>query len=105
MEKMSTLNLQVDTVAMKKAEKVLSQLGMPMSTAINLFLDQIGSQGKIPFMVSLPEAPGTINADMMTDEELAQKLQRGFDDARAGRYRSANEVFTEFLESHGYETL
>lgn len=105
MEKISTLNLQVDTAAKEQAEKILSRLGMPISTAVNLFLNQVSLTGGIPFEVTLPEAPRSIHAGMMTDEELAQKLQRGFDDAKAGRYRPANEVFAEFLKEHGYGSL
>ena len=37
MEKTATLNLRVNPTVKERAEKVLSQLGVPMSTAIDVF--------------------------------------------------------------------
>ena len=41
MEKTATLNLRVNPVVKQKAEDVLAQLGIPMSTAIDMYLNQI----------------------------------------------------------------
>ena len=41
MEKTATLNLRVNPTVKERAEKVLSQLGVPMSTAIDMYLNQI----------------------------------------------------------------
>ena len=38
MEKTATLNLRVNPEVKERAEKVLAQLGVPMSTAINMYL-------------------------------------------------------------------
>ena len=51
MEKTATLNLQVNPTK-KSAEDVLSRLGIPMSTAIDMYLRQITLTGGIPFRVS-----------------------------------------------------
>ena len=56
MEKTATLNLRVNPVVKERAEKVLSRLGIPMSTAIDIYLNQISLTGGIPFSVSLPKA-------------------------------------------------
>lgn len=101
MEKMS-FTIELDTAEKNELEEIL---GLPIPAAVRLFLNQVKVRGRSPFDTVSPEAPAAVNADLMTDEELAQKLKRGFDDARAGRYRPAKEVFAEFLESHGYETL
>lgn len=55
-----------------------------MSIAIDMYLNQISLTGGIPFAVTLPKAPNTINADFMTSEEFNEKLQRGYDDIEAG---------------------
>ena len=50
MEKTATLNLRVNPTVKERAEKVLSQLGVPMSTAIDMYLNQIsltGDSGKL----------------------------------------------------------
>ena len=93
MEKTATLNLRVNPTVKEQAEIVLSRLGVPMSTAINMYLNQISLTGGIPFAVTLPKAPEDINADVMTDEEIHVKLQSGYDDVKAGRVKKAAEAF------------
>ena len=60
-----------------------------MSTAMDRYLNQIALVGGIPFPVTLPKVPLSVGADRMTDEELAAKLNRGIEDADAGRTRQA----------------
>lgn len=100
MEKTATLNLRVNPVVKQSAESVLSKLGIPMSTAIDMYLNQIALTGGIPFAVTLPKAPASVNTAMMTDEEIHEKLQRGYIDVETGNVRSAAEVFAKFRENH-----
>ncbi len=60
MEKTATLNLRVNPVVKERAERVLSQLGVSMSTAIDMYLNQISLTGGIPFSVSLPRVPSSV---------------------------------------------
>ena len=71
-----------------------------MSTAIDMYLNQISLTGGIPFAVTLPKAPDTINTDLMTTRELHAKLQKGYDDIEAGNVQNAESAFTKFRESH-----
>lgn len=100
MEKTATLNLRVNPTVKEQAEIVLSRLGVPMSTAINMYLNQISLTGGIPFAVTLPKAPKDINADVMTDEEIHAKLQNGYDDVKADKVKKAAEAFKSFNERH-----
>ena len=70
MEKTMTLNLRVNPTVKQQAEDVLKQLGIPMATAIDMYLRQITLTGGIPFSLSLPKAPAALNADTMTDDQL-----------------------------------
>ena len=99
MGKSATLNLRVNPAVKERAEKVLSQLGVPMSTAIDMYLNQISLTGGIPFPVSLPKAPVLIHADSMT-REIHQKLEKGYNDIAAGRVQNATEAFAKFRENH-----
>ena len=54
MEKTMTLNLRVNPTVKQQAEDVLKQLGIPMATAIDMYLRQITLTGGIPFSLSLP---------------------------------------------------
>ena len=98
MEKTATLNLRVNPTVKERAEAVLSKLGVPMSTAIDMYLNQISLTGGIPFAVTLPKAPDVINADLMTDEQIYEKLQKGYDDMLAGRIQDAASAFAKFRE-------
>lgn len=100
MEKTATLNLRVNPTVKERAEEVLSKLGIPMSTAIDMYLNQIFLTGGIPFAVTLPKAPDMINADLMTTAELHAKLQKGYDDIEAGNVQNAESAFMKFRESH-----
>ena len=75
MEKTMTLNLRVNPTVKQQAEDVLKQLGIPMATAIDMYLRQITLTGGIPFSLSLPKAPAALNADTMTDDQLRAALQ------------------------------
>lgn len=97
MEKTTTLNLRVNPTVKKRAEEVLSRLGMPMSTAIDIYLNQIALTGGIPFALTLPKE---VNADFMTTEELHAKLQSGYSDMEAGNVQNAAEAFAKFKERH-----
>ena len=100
MEKTATLNLRVNPTVKERAEEVLSKLGVPMSTAIDMFLNQISLTGGIPFAVTLPKAPDTINMDVMTEDEIHEKLRKGYDDIEAGKVQDAASEFAKFRENH-----
>lgn len=100
MEKTATLNLRVNPTVKQRAEDVLSRLGIPMSTAIDMYLNQISLTGGIPFTVALPKAPQSINADLMSVEEIHAELQKGYDDIKAGRVQDATSAFAKFRENH-----
>ncbi len=100
MEKSATLNLRVNPSVKQRAEDVLSRLGIPMSTAIDMYLNQISLTGGIPFSVTLPKAPAFVNVDLMSVEEIHTKLQEGYDDVKTGRVQDAASAFEKFRENH-----
>ncbi len=71
-----------------------------MSTAVDMFLNQIVLFGGIPFSVTLPNAPKSIDAIKMSDEQIHAKLQRGYEYYKAGRTQNAALAFEKFRESH-----
>ena len=100
MEKSTTLNLRVNPIVKQQAEDVLKQLGVPMATAVDMFLRQVTLTGGIPFDVSLPKAPATINADAMTVEQLRVELMAGYEDMKQGNTQDAASAFSKFREAH-----
>ena len=100
MEKSATLNLRVNPALKQEAEIVLRRLGVPMSTAVDIFLNQIVLTGGIPFAVTLPGAPKSIDTTKMSIGEIHDKIQRGYESYKAGRTQNAAEAFGFFRESH-----
>src|SRR5699024_12753279 len=85
MEKTMTLNLRVNPTIKKQAEDVLKQLGIPMATAVDMYLRQIILTGGIPFSLSLSKAPPALNMDTMTDEQqIGRASCRGSGEGTAG---------------------
>lgn len=100
MEKSMTLNLRVNPTVKQEAEEVLKQLGIPMATAIDMYLRQISLTGGIPFAVSLPRVPASVNADGMTVEQLRKELMAGYADMQSGNVQDVSSAFAKFREEH-----
>ena len=50
---MAQISIRVDDDVKKDAEQTCAELGLSMSTAINLYLKKIGREKRIPFELSL----------------------------------------------------
>lgn len=98
MEKTTTMNLRVNPAVKQQAEDVLKQLGVPMATAVDMFLRQIAMTGSIPFAIALPKAPDSVNADKMTATQLREAIQAGLDDMEAGNTQDAGAAFVQFTQ-------
>lgn len=84
----SNINLRIDSEIKKQAEAMFADMGLTMSTAINIFIRQALRQGKIPF---------EITSDMPNAETLA-----AIDDANKGRnlskaYTDIDKMFEDIL--------
>ena len=100
MAKTATLNLRVDPVSKQHAEAVLNRLGIPMSTAVDMFLTQITLTGGIPFPVTLPKAPDALNTDLMSIEEVRALIAEGLKDIESGKVQDAASAFAKFTGTH-----
>ena len=100
MGKTATLNLRVNPDVKENAENVLAQLGIPMATAIDMYLKQIALVGGIPFSVVLPKAASTVNTEMMSVEEIHRKLEKGYTDIEKENVEDAASAFAAFRERH-----
>ena len=100
MEKTATLNLRVNPQVKKDAEAVLEKLGIPMATAIDMYLTQISLVGGIPFSVTLPKAPASLDIGQMSMEQLRAKLTKGYEEAISGKTHDAGSALKQFFEEH-----
>ena len=96
MRKTATLNIRVNPDIKENAESILAQLGIPMATAIDMYLRQISFVRGIPFSVVLPKTADSVNADMMPVTQTHQKLEKGHADIEKGNVEDAASAFVAF---------
>jgi len=65
-----SFSVRTDPVLKKQADLFLENVGMSMSTAINLYLRKIVLEQKIPFEISLPQLSPESRAALLEAEEL-----------------------------------
>ena len=58
-----------------------------------MIVNQVVLVGGIPFSVTLPKSPVDIDASQMTDAQFHAKLQRGYDDYKAGKTQNVADSF------------
>lgn len=93
----STVSARVENDIKTQAEDILQKLGIPVSVVINSLYRQIIFTNGIPFSLTIPEVPKTI--DVMSNEELVAKLQHSYIQALEGKGRPFGEVFGDLERS------
>lgn len=96
----SAVYARIDTSLKENAEKILSQLGVSPSSAIQMLYSQIVLTKGIPFDVHLPSAK-PLAAGAMTREQFDAELQKGVDSIKAGKVYSADEVNAVLAKEFG----
>ena len=91
---------RVDPDTKEQAEKILNQLGIPMSHAIVMFLKQVVIQRGMPFEMKLqPASPVAIGN--LTKAQFDAEMQMGMKDIASGRTISADDVESEMKRLYG----
>lgn len=88
---MATLNIQVDEKVEKEAEKLFSDFGLDMSTAINIFLRQSIRENCIPFSIQ-KEVP---NADTIAAMKESEEMMKHPEKYKG--YHDVNEMMRDLL--------
>ena len=88
----ANMSIRMDTELKKQADAMLADMGLNMTTAMNMFLRQVVRQGKIPFEIAtdIPNAE-TLAAMKEVDDMINGKIP-------AKKYTSTDELFKD-LES------
>ena len=87
----TNINVRVDSVLKQEAEDLFNELGLNMSTAINMFLRSAISHDGIPFEVKR-QAP---NADTKTALDEYEEMKKNPEKYK--RYDSFDEILDEVL--------
>ena len=91
---MAQISLRIDDDVKINAEKVCKDIGMSMSTAVNIYLKRLGSERRIPFEVS---------ADPFYSKENMDELVRRVDNIRTGKsvLKEHDLIGVEWCENYG----
>lgn len=88
---MSTIQVRTNDKTKKKVQKILSELGLDMSSAINLYLEQIVITESIPFPIR--------TANGFTPAQEQEILRESKEAMRSGKtYSSVEELHRDILE-------
>ena len=80
----------------EQAEAVLDKLQIPITTAINMFLQQVVNHQGIPFEVTTKQIP--TNYSTLTKEQFNNEIQKGFADFDKDDVFTPEEVQAELLK-------
>ena len=81
MAKVST-NITIDADVKKRAQELFADLGMDLSTAINIYLKKALAEQGIPFEVTR-EVPNKVTAKAIADSEKGDDVYGPFDSVEA----------------------
>lgn len=89
---MTTLNVRVDESLKKQASELFADLGLDMSTAVNMFLRQAVMKDGLPFDV-VRETPNAETLAAMAEVEEMKKHPEKYKS-----YTDVDEMFRELLK-------
>ncbi len=94
--KSANVTARVEPEIKEQAEAIMAKLGIPASTAINMFYRQVILWNGMPFRPSIPmNRPKALNE--LTREEFDSRMAKGLAQAKAGQSAPADEVFDRIL--------
>lgn len=96
----ANLYARIEPDVKEKAESILSTLGIPASSAINMFYKQIILQRGLPFEVKIPSAR-PVDISTLSEAEFNEELEKGYADMQAGRTKNAKKAFTDIRKDYG----
>ena len=100
MNKSKNLYIRIEPDLKDSAETILSQLGIPMSNAVGMFLKQVVLRRGMPFDVTLP-AMRPLDISMLTEDEFHAELEKGYTDIKKGDVYPAREAFGSLRSEFG----
>lgn len=94
--KSSNVTARVEPEVKEQAEAILSSLGIPTSTAINMFYRQIVLWNGLPFRPAVPVTRPKSRTEM-DDAEFNARMTAGYEQAKANQSAPPDEVFDRLI--------
>ncbi|MBQ1391311.1 MAG: type II toxin-antitoxin system RelB/DinJ family antitoxin [Firmicutes bacterium] len=100
MPKTANVFSRVEPQIKEEAEQILDQLGLSMSSAVELFLRQVILTKGIPFAVKLPggQLP---DYNQLSEKQFNLEIQRGLNDIQMGDTISESELTKALNKKYG----
>lgn len=99
MAKSANLYVRIEPDFKEQAESILAALGISASNAITMFYKQIILQNGLQFEVKLPDHP--LDISRMSAAQLDAELEKGYEDAKAGRTIPMEQAFANVRKELG----
>lgn len=99
MARTSNIFARVEPSVKEQAELILSELGLPMSNAVSLFLKQVILQRGIPFEMKLPKTT-PLCLEKLTISELDTEIDKGLYDIENGNFHSFDSIVAELEQDY-----
>ena len=90
---MSATTINIDDTTKKEAQEVFKDLGMSLTTAVNIFLKQAVKEQRIPFEIKNPRPKQELLEALKEVEEMKKNPNMG------KRYSTAKEMIKDILEN------
>ena len=103
---MAHIHVRIGDSTKKKAQKILKDLGLDLSTAVNLYFEQIILSDGIPFRVSKTPSPCThpiCTGEKKVPDHIMEEWIRDADEAlkEGPIYNSTDELFASWDAEDG----
>lgn len=85
---MAQVNIRVDDNVKARAESACLEMGLNMTTAINIFLVKLGNERRIPFEVSA----NPLMTRKEAEDIFLSKMRAAEQEVAEGNYKSSDEV-------------
>ena len=91
---MTTLHVRLDDKRKKKAQKILSELGMDLSQAVRLFIHQICITEGVPLQILTENGFSVEEEEMLLHDASAMRAGKGVQ-----RYKNVDDLFRSAYEA------
>jgi len=98
--KSANLYARIEPEVKEKAERILSILGIPASSAINIFYKQIILQRGLPYEVKIPSAR-PVDISTLSEVEFNEEVKKGYADMQARRTKNTEKAFADIRKDYG----
>ena len=88
---------RVEPEIKERAEAIFNQIGIPASTAINMFYRQVILQRGLPFRPGV-SVQRPLSRDEMSDEEFNARMEEGYRQTMTDQAEPADEYFDRLIQ-------